>query len=131
MSSERDQQLESLRPVLPKKILETNISEIERFQNATLRPIIKLQHALLITVFKSFIDKTDSSFLEKSSEKRKEFVQSSMNKNQRLRTFYCGMVIGMMKLSEVEEYYESPSECNKRTLQIITERILTNLHELE
>lgn len=131
MSSERDQQLESLRPVLPKKILETNISEIERFQNATLRPIIKLQHALLIAVFKSFIDKTDSSFLEKSSEKRKEFVQSSMNKNQRLRTFYCGMVIGMMKLSEVEEYYESPSECNKRTLQIITERILTNLHELE
>ena len=131
MSSERDQQLESLRPVLPKKILETNISEIERFQNATLRPIIKLQHALLIAIFKSFIDKTDSSFLEKSSEKRKEFVQSSMNKNQRLRTFYCGMVIGMMKLSEVEEYYESPSECNKRTLQIITERILTNLHELE
>lgn len=131
MSSERDQQLESLRPVLPKKILETNISEIERFQNATLRPIIKLQHALLIAVFKSFIDKTDSSFLENSSEKRKEFVQSSMNKNQRLRTFYCGMVIGMMKLSEVEEYYESPSECNKRTLQIITERILTNLHELE
>ena len=131
MSSERDQQVESLRPVSPKKILETNLSEIERFQNATLRPIIKLQHALLINVFKSFIDKTDRSFLEKSSEKRKEFVQTSMNKNQRLRTFYCGMVIGMMKLSEVEEYYESPSEYNKRILQITTERILTNLHELE
>ena len=131
MSSERDQQVESLRPVLPKKIVETNLSEIERFQNATLRPIIKLQHALLINVFKSFIDKTDRSFLEKSSEKRKEFVQTSMNKNQRLRTFYCGMVIGMMKLSEVEEYYESPSEYNKRILRITTERILTNLHELE
>jgi len=131
MSSERDQQVESLRPVSPKKILETNLSEIERFQNATLRPIIKLQHALLINVFKSFIDKTDRSFLEKSSEKRKEFVQTSMNKNQRLRTFYCGMVIGMMKLSEVEEYYESPSEYNKRILRITTERILTNLHELE
>ena len=57
MNIERDQQLESLRPLLPEKILETDLTQVERFQNSTLRPIIKLQHALIILVFKNFIDK--------------------------------------------------------------------------
>lgn len=131
MNIERDQQLESLRPILPEKILETDLTQVERFQNSTLRPIIKLQHPLIILVFKSFIDKTDRSFLENSAEKRKKFVQVSLNKNQRLRTIYCGMILGMMKYAEAHEYYKLPSEYNKRILQMIAERILTNLSELE
>jgi hypothetical protein len=131
MNSERDHQLESLRPILPEKILQTDLTQVERFQNSTLRPIIKLQHPLILLVFKNFIAKTDRSFLKNSAEKRKEFIQVSLNKNQRLRTIYCGMILGMMKHTEAHEYYQIPAEYNKRILQMITERILTNLRELE
>ena len=131
MNIERDHQLESLRPILSEKILQTDLTQVERFQNSTLRPIIKLQHPLILLVFKNFIAKTDRSFLENSAEKRKEFIQVSLNKNQRLRTIYCGMILGMMKYAEADEYYQIPAEYNKRILQMITERILTNLRELE
>ncbi len=131
MNIERDHQLESLRPILPEKILQTDLTQVERFQNSTLRPIIKLQHPLILLIFKNFIAKTDRSFLENSAEKRKEFIQVSLNKNQRLRTIYCGMIIGMMKYAEAHEYYQIPAEYNKRILQMITERILTNLREFE
>ena len=53
----RDQNLLNLRPEILSAKLSENMSSEERFQNTTLRPIIKLQQDLLILVFKNYINK--------------------------------------------------------------------------
>ncbi len=42
------------RPVL-QDLIKDNMSVIELFQNQTLRPVIKMQHDLLIASFKNYI----------------------------------------------------------------------------
>ena len=53
----RSTNLLSLRPEIPTARITSDMSEDERFQNQTLRPIIKLQNFLIISVFKNYIGK--------------------------------------------------------------------------
>ena len=50
------------RPILPDLINEAT-TEIESFQNKTLRPIIKMQHDLLILSFQNYLVKRKIDFL--------------------------------------------------------------------
>ena len=51
--NDRPNDLKRIRPEVPKALVHDQMSDEERFQNATLRPIVKLQNPLLIEVFKS------------------------------------------------------------------------------
>ena len=53
----RDTYLQSIRPIISSALVKDNMSEDERFQNKTLRPIIKLQNDLFLAVFKNYIRK--------------------------------------------------------------------------
>ena len=44
------------RPIL-QDLIKENMSALELFQNQTLRPVIKMQHGLLISAFKNYIAK--------------------------------------------------------------------------
>ena len=48
---------ESIRPTLTPSITEGKLSPLEKFQNKTLRPILKMQHALLIAAVRFYIEK--------------------------------------------------------------------------
>ena len=45
---------DKLRPVL-KNLINSNTSDLERFQNEVLRPIIKMQNNLLVAFFNNYI----------------------------------------------------------------------------
>lgn len=51
----------SNRPIIKNIIKETTL-DIEKFQNATVRPIIKMQHQHLITFFKDYLIKKKIDF---------------------------------------------------------------------
>lgn len=131
INANREQQLLNLRPVLPKALTDIQTSELELFQNKTLRPIVKYQHGIIMLVIKHFITSTNTKFFEENAEKRVSYIRGSLSKNSSLKKQYVGLVIGMMTLSELEEFLNHSSEYAKRIIQIITNRILDSMSELE
>ncbi len=125
--SNRTQDLLNIRPVLSKvKILE-NMSDEERFQNITLRPIIKLQHDLLIEVFKNYVAKHKNVFIELSLPKQLDYIENSVNKDMKFQNSVKGMVIGQFTVEEYNFYNKNSSALNKRIVNIIKERIISHI----
>ena len=58
------------RPVIG-EIIKENMSDFELFQNTTIRPIIKMQHELLIAFLQNYLKKRKIDFSEISEEKKK------------------------------------------------------------
>ena len=60
----RDSYLKSLRPDILTKKINADMSSEEYFQNTVLRPIIKFQNDLLISVFLQFCKKYKNIFFD-------------------------------------------------------------------
>ncbi len=111
------------RPVIATAIISPNMSQGERFQNKTLRPIIKLQNDLFIVVFKNYIEKYKSSFYNLSLEKKMDYIENAVQKNIKFRNSLKGMIIGQFTVDEYEIYSQNSSSLNKRMMQIVIERL--------
>ena len=57
MTSKRDNEITSLRPSVEVNIDKNEANSPGHFQNATLRPILKLQNELLLQMFNHYLDK--------------------------------------------------------------------------
>ena len=127
----RDQNLLNLRPeILSAKINETTSFE-ERLQNKTLRPVIKLQHDLLIEVFKNYIAKHKNVFYELSLEKRIDYIENTIHKDMKFRNSVKGMIIGQFTTEEYDMYIKDSSALNKRMMNLVKERLLNNIQVFE
>ena len=127
----RDQNLLNLRPeILSAKINETTSFE-ERFQNKTLRPVIKLQHDLLLEVFRNYITKHKNVFYELSLEKRIDYIENTIHKDMKFRNSVKGMIIGQFTSEEYDIYIKDSSALNKRMMNIVKERLLSNIQVFE
>ncbi len=102
-------------------------TDIERFQNQTLRPILKLQNELLLAIFSHYIYKNKTSFYDFSSAKKTTFIENSIQKDTKLRNTLQGMIIGLFTNVEYAFYIENPSELNKRMMQMLIERLKSQL----
>jgi hypothetical protein len=99
----------------------------EQFQNDVLRPIIKMQHELLIAYFKNYITQKKLNFNGLPTFKQIEFIESFMKSDLGFRGELRGLVIGQFTMVEYEQYSTIKSEMNKRIINIIQQRILSNL----
>ena len=127
MVKDRNSDLIKLRPEIPAAKITEGISGIEKFQNVTIRPIIKFQNELLFQVFSNHARSYQKDWDSISNEKKEIFIESSMNKNQNLKNIYIGLVLGLFTTEETEFYLSNKSEINRRIVQIIKQRILSNL----
>jgi len=119
----RDNYLQSIRPIILSALVTDNMSENERFQNKTLRPIIKLQNDLFLAVFKNYIKKYKNVFYNLSLEKKMIYIENAIQKNIKFRNSLKGMVIGQFTTNEYETYIQNSSALNKRIMNIIMERL--------
>ena len=99
------------------------MSDGERFQNQTLRPIIKFQNDLFIAVFTNYIKKYKSVFYNLSLEKKMDYIDNAIQKNIKFRNSLKGMIIGQFTVDEYEIYINSSSSLNKRMMGIVIERL--------
>lgn len=120
----------SIRPVLNAIASKEDITPIEYFQNATLRPIIKLQHNLLIAFYKAYLVSRKTDFNNTSNEQAEAFIKNSLLKDNRLKNNLLGIVIGLFTVEELKVYLTEASEINKRILGIIKQRLTDSLLEL-
>ena len=123
----REQNLLNLRPEILSAKLNDSMSFEERFQNTTLRPVIKLQSNLLFEVFKNYITKHKNVFYELSLEKRIDYIENSIHKDMKFRNSVKGMIIGQFTCDEYLLYKKESSSLNKRMMNIVKERLLNNI----
>lgn len=120
-----------LRPEIPSARITENMSSEERFQNETLRPVIKLQDDLLVAVFRNYISKHKNAFYELKLEKQLLYIENAVQRDIKFRNSLKGMIIGQFTLQEYETYIQNSSALNKRMMNIVRERLQSNIQLLE
>jgi len=110
--------------------LTSETSEDEFFQNETIRPILKLQNDLLLLVFQNYLSKNKVSFGQFSVEKKLDFIEKSIQKDIKFRNSLKGMVIGLFTLEEYNRYISNSSALNKRMMNLIIERLKSQVQLL-
>ena len=121
--NDRPNDLLRIRPEIKKTKAFSSMSIEERFQNETLRPILKLQNPLLIEVFHNYIEKRKGVFYELSLPKKLDYIENSLIKDQKFRNSLEGMIIGHFTLTEYCIYKKQSSALNKRMMNLVIERL--------
>ncbi|AUC81371.1 glyoxalase [Lacinutrix sp. Bg11-31] len=127
----RDLQLLDIRPIINSIKTSGNTSKGERFQNVTLRPIIKLQNDLFVAVFRNYIAKHKNVFYEFTLEKRLHYIDNALHKDIKFRNSIKGMIIGQFTTEEYLLYIENSSALNKRMMNIVIQRLQSNIQLFE
>jgi len=120
-----------MRPEIPSINLDRISSEVELFQNKVLRPIIKLQHELIMCCFSDFITQNKVLLNEYNEEKKKIYLQKLFKTNTVLKTELRGLIIGLFTLEEYKHFLSIKPMVIKRINTIIQNRITSNLLESE
>ena len=98
----------------------------ENFQNETLRPILKLQNDLIITLAQEFLKHRNVSW-EKIKEKDPlQWLNLNIKRDIPFKNLMIGMVIGQFNGEELKEYLSFQKEMNKRIINMMTERIVNH-----
>jgi len=121
--NQRSSDLIRFRPEIPTALITPEMSNDERFQNATLRPIIKFQNELLVAAFRNYIAKHKGGFHELTMEKRLDYIENAIQKDIKFRNALKGMIIGQYTLEEYETYILNSSALNKRMMNMVIERL--------
>ena len=127
----RDTQLLALRPSIPSTQVNDSMSADEQFQNGTLRPVVKLQNDLLLEAFRNYIAKHKNVFYNLTIERRMNYIENAIQKDIKFRNSLKGMVIGQFTVDEYRRYIQNSSALNKRMMNLVKERIQSNIQLLE
>ena len=125
--NDRSTNLKSIRPIIASALVNDNMTVDECFQNATLRPIIKMQNHLLILVFRNYISKRKNVFYDLSLPKQLSYIENAIHKDMKFRNSVKGMIIGQFTVEEYELYIQNSSALNKRMMNIVKERLISNI----
>ena len=121
----RDEELLALRPTIDTL---PGAGVVEAFQNETLRPILKLQHALLAAAWRRYVDRQKGSFDGLlGSAARREYLRHALHTNRELRAFVCGLVCGMFTLEEWDAFRQNEGELTRRLITMAEARLAEGL----
>jgi hypothetical protein len=105
-------------------------TEMESFQNDTLRPILKMQNDLIIDIYHHFLLKRKVPFEGMSIAKRKDWIANSLSKDNRLRGILLGSVVGHFTKEEWAFYAQQEGEVRRRITSLITQRLQDQMKKL-
>jgi hypothetical protein len=107
-------------------ILHLGTLKFERFQNESIRPIIKMQHDILIIMFQNYLIKKKLDFTALEEVKQKEHINSIVTKDIVFKNLIIGVVIGQFSKIELNFFFKNSVELKKRIIQIIKYRLYDN-----
>lgn len=122
----KDESLLEIRGASIGIITEQSSSE-EKFQNQTLRPILKFQNELFIEVFRNYAVKQKSVYFTLSPEKKENYIENAIQRDIKFRNSLKGIVIGMFIVDEYKEYIQNSSNLNKRMMNLLIERLKSQI----
>ena len=113
------------RPLIPNEAILDRTKELEKFQNITLRPIIKSLNDLLLVYFQNYISLKRFDLANSTTIEKEKFITTSFLKDNQFKNEIKGLVIGHFSVEEYNFYKNSAKDINKRILGIIKQRILS------
>jgi hypothetical protein len=128
---QREGKLVALRPTIQGMRVDENMSNEEHFQNATLRPIAKFQNDLLVAMFRNYIKKHKNVFYSLTAQKRIDYIENAVNRDQKFRSTLKGIFTGLFTIKEFENYITNSSALNKRMMNLVRERLISNIQLFE
>lgn len=126
----RDSNILLLRGEVIGSISETTSTD-EIFQNRTLRPILKTQNDLFVAVFNNYVVKQKNVFFNLSPEKKMTYIENVIQRDIKFRNSLKGIVIGLFTIEEYNEYIQNSSNLNKRMMNMLIERLKSQVLLLE
>ncbi len=126
----RDSNILLLRGEVIGSISETTSTD-EIFQNRTLRPILKTQNDLFVAVFNNYAVKQKNVFFNLSPEKKMTYIENVIQRDIKFRNSLKGIVIGLFTIEEYNEYIQNSSNLNKRMMNMLIERLKSQVLLLE
>ncbi len=118
-----ENQLKSLRPEIITDKVDFNSNE--RFQNETLRQILKFQHPLFVSLLKNRKEFAPVLIKEIPIEKRRIVLKQLLSKQTYLKYFLIGQICGLMTNEEFDFYLVNKQELDKRITSMLCDRILS------
>lgn len=119
----RTTNLTNLRPKIPVIIDEKSTSDAEKFQNRTLRPILKFQNDLLIELFKNYIEKRKGVFHKMTEKEKLAYIENSVRKDLRYKNLLLGTIIGHFTAEETVLFLKAENENSRRMTNLIIQRL--------
>ncbi len=119
----RDQFLLKGRPEIPSIQNTTKTLDLEVFQNKVLRPILKLQNTIFVSVFLDELRRKKQDFTTFNSEDKHKAIQRHLNTNTSLKQRFLGIVMGLFTNTEMDFYQRYMSAINKRIFSMLKIRL--------
>lgn len=104
-------------------ITSENTTPTERFQNQTLRSILKLQNDLFVDSFRNYASRQNADFDSLPTLRKHSYIEQTLQKDASLKNLCIGMCIGMFTLEELTTYHSDSKTFNKRIVSMIIERL--------
>lgn len=122
----REDKIVKLRPFIGSIETDHKSSESEEFQNLVLRPILKFQNDILISIIKE--NNHYNSLLKEINSDADSLtaIKHFLNKETQLKHTVIGILIGLCTLPELAFYNKNFKELNKRITQMVAQRFFDN-----
>lgn len=117
----RDTAVINIRPRL--KLTTEQSTDAEKFQNITLRPILKLQNSLILESFKHRIVKHKSKFQNLSAAAKDQYIKDLLAKDIVFKNRMIGLTVGLFTEKELANFLVHEKEYTKRLTQMLVKRI--------
>ena len=128
--NDRQNDILRIRPQIKKYQTFETMSAEERFQNTTLRPVLKLQNPILLASFVNYAIKHKGVFFDITIEKQLSYIENAIHKDQKFRNALKGIVIGQFTMEEYMVYTQNSSKLNKRMMNLVITRLQDQLQLL-
>jgi hypothetical protein len=125
----RSQQLKNLRPII--NVDNSKSTDLETFQTNTLRPILKFQNDLILTIMNQHLAENKIVVKNLTDNKKIERVHEIVKGNLQLKQLFTGITIALFTEEEITFYHENKREVVKRTITLLLERVCSQLDKLQ
>jgi len=115
-----EDQLLSLRPTV-----ETAEGALptEAFQNEVLRPVIKMQHQVILRAWHRYVIEQKGKFYKLNRPDQEVYIRHAFQSNRAFRAFNLGLVCGVLTEVEWETFSQNEKELSKRVFNLIAQRV--------
>lgn len=125
----RSQELKNIRPII--NVDNSKSTDLETFQTNTLRPILKFQNDLILTIINQHLAENKIVVKNLTDNKKTERIHEIVKGNLQLKQLFTGITIALFTEKEITFYHENKREVVKRTITLLLERVCSQLDKLE
>ncbi len=100
---------------------------VGHFLHATLRPVLKLQNALLLAVVADFV--RDHHIVLHPTDQQRQLAEL-LARNTKLRYTVVGLISGQLTTEEYSFYRQHRPELNRRLLELAQRRVLDQAEQV-